>query len=161
MSRYSSSKTGSFSATIDSWVADTKERLVAVTRAAVGDVINEAQLPGPSVANPGADKGGKMPIATGFLRASGTSHLNSLPSGPTRGESKELNSYPSADDYTSTPQVGVDLAAMSIDDIFYFGWTAEYARAMNLKYGFVDAAIQNWQSHVSKRANELMKRSGK
>lgn len=148
MSRYSSSKTGSFSATIDSWVADTKERLVAVTRAAVGDVINEAQTP--------KAKGGHMPIDTGFLRASGTSHLNSLPSGPTRGESKVPNSYPSADDYTSTSQVGVDLAAMNIDDIFYFGWTAEYARKQNLDNGFVDAAIQNWQSHVSKRANELM-----
>lgn len=153
MSRYNSSKTGSFSAAVDKWIAETEDRMIAVVRYATSDVIDEAQT--------AREKGGKMPVDTGFLRKSGTSHLNSMPTGPTRGESKVPNSYPSEETYSDNAQVKVDLANLTMNDVFYFGWTAEYARKQNLDNGFADAAIQNWQQYVNTRASELMKRSGK
>lgn len=149
----------SFKAQVDKWVLETKERMEAVTRSAIGDLIEEAQRPGPSRANPGMNKGGKMPVDTGFLRASGMSNLNSMPIGPSKRENNEPNSYPSPNDYVTTPKVTVDLARMTYSDDFYFGWTAEYARAIEARYAFVDAAIQNWQQYVNNRANELMRRS--
>ena len=143
----------SFKAEVDAWIAETEQRLVAVTRSAVGDLINEAQTP--------VGKGGKMPVDTGFLRSSGLSNINSLPAGPSQKVLTTPLAYPSPDDYTVTGKVTVDLARLTINDKFYFGWTAEYANAMEVRYGFVGSAVQNWQSHVTKRAEELMRRSGK
>lgn len=144
----------SFKAEVDKWIAQTEENLIEVTRYAVGDLINEAQTPR-------GEKGGKMPVDTGFLRASGLSNLNSLPAGPSQKVLTTPLAYPSPDDYTVTGKVTVDLARLTINDKFYFGWTAEYANAMEVRYGFVGSAVQNWQSHVTKRAEELMRRSGK
>lgn len=152
---------GNFKASVDKWIAETEERLLRVMISSIGDVINEAQTPGPSVTNPGANKGGKMPVATGFLRASGSSNLNSLPFGPSKRELDTIGAYPSPDDYTTDGKVNVDLGKLKLGDKFYFGWTAEYANAMEVRYGFVASAVQNWQDHVTKRANELMQRSKK
>lgn len=143
----------SFKAEVDKWVTEVESRLVAVTRSAVGDLINEAQT--------STAKGGKMPVDTGFLRSSGLSNLNSLPAGASQKQLTTPLSYPSPDDYTTQGKVSVDLARLTIKDTFYFGWTAEYANAMEVKYGFVGSAVQNWQSYVTKRAEELMRRSGK
>lgn len=150
---------GTFKVSVDKFIAESKKNLLAVTRSAIGDLINEAQTPGPSMTNPGVNKGGKMPVATGFLRASGASNLNSLPFGSSKRESDILNSYSSPDDYTTDGKVNIDLARLSLDDKFYFGWTAEYANAMEVRYGFVGSAVQNWQNYVNKRAEELMRRS--
>lgn len=143
----------SFKAEVDKWVTEVESRLIAVNRSAIGDLINEAQT---SVA-----KGGKMPVDTGFLRASGLSNLNSLPAGPSQKQLTTPLSYPSPDDYTTQGKVAVDLARLTLNDIFYFGWTAEYANAQEVRNGFVSASIQNWQSYVTKRADELMRRSGR
>lgn len=143
----------SFKAQVDRWIAETEKRLVAVSRSAIGDLINEAQTP--------VAKGGNMPVDTGFLRASGLSNINSLPAGPSQKQSTTPLSYPSPDDYTTQGKVAVDLARLTLNDKFYFGWTAEYANALEVGYGFVASSVQNWQDHVTKRANELMKRSGK
>ena len=150
---------GKFQVEIDAFIANSKEKLLAVTRSAIGDIINEAQTPGPSVSNPGTNKGGKMPVATGFLRASGMSNLNSLPFGPSVREKNELNSYQSQDDYTENGNVTVDLGRFALGDKFYFGWSAEYANAMEVRYGFVASSVQNWQQHVTNRANEVKNRS--
>lgn len=143
----------SFKAEVDAWIAETEQRLVTVGRSAIGDLVNEAQT--------SVGKGGKMPVDTGFLRASGLSNLNSLPAGPSQKQLTTPLSYPSPDDYTTQGKVAVDLARMTLNDTFYFGWTAQYASKIEVRYGFVEGAVQNWQSHVTKRAEELMRRSGK
>lgn len=144
---------GSFSASVNDFVSKVEKNLLSVTRSAIQDVINEAQT---AVA-----KGGKMPVDTGFLRRSGMSHLNSLPFGPSQKATQTPGAYSSPEEYTSDPNVAVDLANLTLNDIFYFGWTAEYALMLETRYAFLDSALQNWQSNVKRRAEELEKRSAK
>ena len=49
-----------FSDAVKEFSEKSKKRVLAVSRAAIQDVINEAQTP--------VAKGGKMPVDTGFLR---------------------------------------------------------------------------------------------
>lgn len=144
---------GTFKVEIDKWVAETEERLLAVTRAAVQDIVEEAQTP--------VGKGGKMRVDTGFLRASGMSGINSMPIGPDKRLVDKPGAYPSPDRYSADSKVSINLANIKYGDTFYFGWTAEYALAREAYDGFLDSALQNWQAHVTKRANELKNRSGK
>ena len=144
-----------FSVTMDNWVLECKERLRKVAAQSIEHVIDEAQTPGPSVANPSGGRGGKMPIDTGFLRASGRSNIGSLPAGPSRGD--KTQKYPSPDEYSTEGSTAVNLARMNIGDVFYFGWCAEYAAVIELQYAFLDSALQNWQTIVSKNAEKLKK----
>lgn len=122
--------------------------LTAVARAAIGDVINEAST--------SRFKGGKMPVKTGFLRASGKASLTGMSVGAVKGDPE--TQYASADTYSSEGHINVVLAQMKAGDTFYFGWTAEYANTQNTYNGFMDAAIQNWQGYVNVRANEARRR---
>ncbi len=122
--------------------------LMGVARASIGDVINEATT--------SRFKGGKMPVKTGFLRASGKASLTGFPVGATKGDPDMQ--YPSADQYASEGHINVVLAQMKPGDTFYFGWTAEYANTQNTYNGFMDGAIQNWQGYVNVRANEAKRR---
>lgn len=143
----------SFAVQIDEWVRESKERLEAVARMSIQDTVNDAQT--------AAKQGGKMPVDTGFLRASGASSLTGMPYGPDKRLSNVPGSYPSPAEYHTDPKVSVDLANLKLGDTFYFGWTAEYARVREFYDGFLGSAMQNWQQVVSRRAEELRKRSGK
>jgi len=142
-----------FTVEVDAWVLECKERLLKVARQSISDVIEEAQTPGPSVANPSVSEGGKMPIDTGFLRASGRSNIGSMPYGPNRGVKNEK--YPSPDEYKTEGTTSVNLAKLAVGDVYYFGWGAEYAPVIELRYGFLDSALQNWQAIVSRNAAKL------
>lgn len=151
--------TKSFTDQVRDMVGDSKTALKGVVRASIQDVINEAQKPGPSVARPSGGKGGRMPVDTGFLRASGAGSLTGWPSGvsnkPANIDRAELTyTYIDGD-------VRAEIAKLDIGDTFYFGWTAEYALALNVRYGFLDAALQNWPMYVNKRAKEASKRMKK
>lgn len=143
--------TDSFSKQVEAMIGDNVKLLVAVARSAIGDVINEAST--------SKFKGGKMPVKTGFLRASGKAAIGQMPSGPNRGDPNIQ--YPSADTYASEGHINVILAQMKSGDTFYFGWTAEYANVQNVYNGFMDAAIQNWPMYVMKRAEEAKRRKKK
>lgn len=151
--------TKSFSEQVRDMVDDSKKALIGVARAAIQDTINEAQKVGPSVANPSAGRGGRMPVDTGFLRASGTGSLSGWPTGVSNKPSKipreSLTYTYIADDVKNL------LSQLDLGDTFYFGWTAEYAVAINVRYGFLDAALQNWPMYVDKRAKEAAKRMKK
>lgn len=149
--------TDSFEAQIRGMVEDTLNGLKAVFNQSVQDTINQAQLQGPSVANPSGGKGGRMPIDTGFLRASGRASLEGLPSGLGNGD-KRIK-YPSPDKYSETPSVKTTIASLKLGGSLWFGWTADYANAMEVRYGFLGAALQNWQSNVEKNAEQVRKRS--
>lgn len=143
----------SFSKQVEEWGDRAKEALVAVTRQSVQDVINEAQLRE-------AD-GGRMRVDTGFLRASGQSSINQMPYGPSVRFLHEKNSYPSPDDYTGEGGVASDIAKLQLGDVFYFGWTANYAAAREAKDGFLNTPLQRWQEIVDKNVSNYNRRSGK
>lgn len=133
---------------ISDWAKRTEDALLAIGRQSVQDLIDEAQTP--------RDKGGNMPVLTGFLRASGRAKVNSIPSGDTRGEKGQI--YGSAAKYSDEPTVSLAIADWNAGDTIYFGWTAEYALAQEYKCGFVETATQNWQQIVRKNEAELKKR---
>ena len=125
--------------------------LEAVTRQSIQDVVNRAQLQGPSVANPTGGKGGDMPVDTGFLRASAAASLQGWPTGPTNNPQKLPYSWDDNGVVTA-------LAALKLGDTFYFGWTADYAVEMNVRYAFMDKPIQNWKDYVRNNAINAAKR---
>lgn len=148
--------TDSFEAQMRGMVEDSLQALKGVFNQSVQDTINQAQLQGPSVANPSGGKGGRMPVDTGFLRASGRASLEGLPGGPIIGDKDKV--YPSPDKYTDTPSVKTTIATLKLGGSLWFGWTADYANAMEVIYGFLGAALQNWQSNVEKNAIETRMR---
>ena len=143
--------TDSFSKQIEAIVNKNIKVLEAVAKQSIQDVVNRSQLQGPSVANPSGGKGGDMPVDTGFLRASGAGSLEGMPSGPSSNPQKLPHKY-------SDNSVVSALANLKLGDTFYFGWTADYALKTNVRYGFMDKAIQNWQGYVTKNAEDAAKR---
>jgi len=120
---------GKFKAEVDKWITESEARMLRVTRFAVQDVVNEAQT--------SIRKEGKMPVVTGFLRASGASNIGSMPLGPDKRFKDEPGSYPSPDSYITDSKVSVNLANLKFGDVFYFGWTAEYARVIEMREAFL------------------------
>ncbi len=125
----------SFQAQVDDIVKKDAAKMDAVVKGSLQDLIDEAQL--------SDDYGGNMRVDTGFLRASGQSSLSGMPSGPTRGESKDPNSY-----QYSSAKVVANIMGLKPGGTLWFGWTAIYASAREFKDGFLSAALQNWQKIV-------------
>lgn len=134
---------GHLAADIEDFVAVSEKRMIAIARASIQDVINNAQT---AVA-----KGGRMRVKTGFLRASGQSSLNGMPSGPARGE--PTGSY----DWNAST-ITVTLGNMQIGNVFHFGWTANYARYRELYDGFLEGSLQNWARIVAFHTDDLRQR---
>lgn len=131
-----------FAAQIDAWVRKSQDRTKAVLQESAARLIEDAQTVGPSVKNPSNGAGGKMPVDTGFLRASMAVSFDGMPSGPNRGDPKQAYAYDDA-------QVTLKLAGVEVGKTIYAGWTADYAIYAEERYGFCRSAAQNWQNHVS------------
>lgn len=140
-----------FSAQVDAWVRKSKARGEAIFKESVDRVIEEAQTEGPSVANPGGGPG-KMPIDIGFLRASGQASLTGMPTGPRRPAEGALARTYNSDDATLT------ISRAKLGDTIHWGWTADYARAMEARYGFLRSAAQNWRPIVDAVTAEAKRR---
>lgn len=132
----------SFSAVVDAWVAETKDRITAVRNDAVQETINLMQLPGPSVANPGGGAGGHMPIDTGFLRSSLTAAVGDVfPSLRDNPDPKGQFSWDAQE--TSLVIVGAPLG-----EVIVAVYSASYAKKVEERYRFVSLAAQRWPQTV-------------
>jgi len=146
--------TESFSAQVNTYVAETLERSTAVFKQSAQDVIEDAQAPRPSDAynvsvskyNMGKSKKlGRMRVDTGFLRNSHVSGLNGS------------TSLSGADSYVLT------IVKAKLGDSITGGWTAEYAEAREFGSGdvgadfFLRGAAQKWQQFVDANSRKLMK----
>ena len=133
---------------IRDFVGRTEEKMLGVLRGALLDVTNDAQRE--------ITDGGRMPVITGFLRASGRANLNGWPIGPT---DKPKDTAPNS--YTWDGEaVATTLFAMEMGDTFHFGWTAVYAGTQEYNKGFLEAAMQNWQQHVNNNIRKAEKAGG-
>lgn len=137
---------GSFAADVEDWVRETNERVEAVMRASLNDVVENAQTP--------VAKGGRMRVDTGFLRASGRASLDGWPSGPSE---KPADALPNSFTWDGETIIAV-LAKLKVGDTFFFGWTANYAEYRELYDGFLEAALQNWARIVAFNTDTLRKR---
>lgn len=133
--------------------------LTMVAQESVQRLIHRAQTP--------KAKGGKMPLDTGFLRASGRMSLTGMPTGPVRGvevkgaapkgRSKAAKAEREERQVYSSPDT-VSISGFKLGTSIFFGWTAIYARRQNLYNGFLDSAIRNWQKIVDGVIRDLRDR---
>lgn len=142
----------SFSAAVSEWVAVSERRMEVVFKESAQDVISEMQEVGPSEANPDSFGTGRMPVDTGFLRASLQAAINSPATGMEFREplSKDIKYDPSP--------VALVIAGAKLGDAIFATYAASYAPQMEYRYGFVRLAAQNWQKIVNRRAAIVKKR---
>lgn len=141
----------SFSASVEGWAAQTKERSEAVFKASAQRVISVIQTPGPSVANPAGGEGGNMPIDTGFLRASIQANL--------AGGLPILRDNPGGKYTYDGGQIDLVLAAAKLGDKITVAYGANYARHMEERYAFVRLGAQQWPQVVREVAAEAQART--
>ena len=131
-----------FETQIDNFVVNSEQKMLIVMRESIDAVVNDAQTP--------VAKGGRMRVKTGFLRSSGAAALNMVPRGATKGDPNMVYDY-------SGTSVNEALARMKIGDVFYFGWTANYARVREAYDGFLEVAVQKWQQFVNQSVGKFKK----
>jgi len=133
-----------FEADVNAWTRKTQARLEAVFKSSVQEVARQAQVP--------QEKGGNLPVDTGFLRNSGQAALNRMPSG---------DSFQDASDSAGKQVMdatAVTIARANLGDAIIFGWTAEYAPFMEARYAFMRTAAANWRSIVAREADRIKAR---
>lgn len=141
-----------FNKQLDEFVGKTEEKILAVTKNSIQEVVEEASTP--------VKLGGKMRVDTGFLRSSGTASLNQLPTGESEGRKRiagELGVLPEYSNYNTGSVLQAVLADFKLGDTFYFGWCANYAIYRETYDGFLVSACQNWSSIVDKNMRRLKK----
>lgn len=140
-----------FETQIDKFVVDTEKKLLAVVKESIKEVVLDAQTP--------VSKGGKMRVDTGFLRWSGIATLNELPRGISKGRRRRAGEVGPLAEYNKEVETNINLVLlkMKMGDVFYFGWTAKYARHREMYDGFLESALQKWQYFVDASAKKLRK----
>ena len=126
----------------------------AVFKGSCQALVNEAQNP--------VGHGGNLPVITGFLRASPVASIG----GPTpinrAGKGEKDQSYT----WNTSPLLAT-LATLQTGQVFFFCWTAVYARVVEyggpgrVGRGFVRRAAQRWRFIVSaevKKAKQAARR---
>lgn len=147
-----------FETQIDQIVVNTKQRLLNVVVQSLADLVKEAQK---TTLN-----GGKMRVDTGFLRRSGAGSLEGMPVGAGRGRKRGAQDPASGvlPEYKYDEQqdfLTVILNKMKIGDVFYWGWTATYAKYREAYDGFLETSLQNWQGYVDKSVEFYRKRDAR
>lgn len=124
-----------------------KRRMNYVARDATYRVLNEAQQTIPS--------GGNLPIDTGFLRSSLAGKIGSLPSGQTSGDGAYVADTIGPGESASSTIIRWQPHA---GEKFFAGWTASYARFMNMRYGYMTSAVEKWEDFVAYSAAEAKRK---
>ena len=138
-----------FAADIERWAEATEAKLRAVFRMSAQDVIEVMQEVGPSKTNPASTGTGRMPVATGFLRASLKVQLNADPP-----PANVANPNPDGRFSFNPAAATLVINQAEIGDRVTAGFTANYARAVDLGtskfpgYHFVEYASGQWQQIV-------------
>lgn len=135
-------------ADIEEFVRQSEDRMLAVVRGSLRDMVEDMQTP--------TAKGGRMRVDTGFLRASGRASLEGFPSGPNqKPPGAPTGQYTGALDTYDGTALNAVLLSLKLDDTFYWGWVAAYAPVRELYDGFMDTALQNWQGYVNVNSDKF------
>lgn len=148
---------GEFSAVIEKYSDLTKQEIEVIFLEAAQALWYDVTL--------SDDEGGRMPIDTGFLRASGKASLNQpinrIENNPLPPEQREKGKIYFKVDAEELQLVLLDFA---LGDTIYFTFSAAYAR--HQEYGtkfqkgkhFVSANVANWQNYVNAAAYQVVNR---
>lgn len=124
-------------ADIQKFVTKSDERLLAVMRGSLRDMVNDMQTT--------VREGGRMRVDTGFLWNSGGASLDGYPTGVSKRPEDAI-----AGQYAwNVSSLDAVLLNMKLGDTFFWGWVAEYAPVRETYDGFMDTALQNWQGYVN------------
>lgn len=135
---------------IDRIVADTEAKMLDVARFSIAALIEDVQKT--------RAEGGRMRVDTGFLRWSALGSLNKIPSGQSEPRKRNVGELGVFSEYRKFGQeINPLLAKMKIGDIFYFGWTAKYARYREVYDGFLDVGVQKWSQFVDSAIRKVKK----
>lgn len=127
---------------MDAWARKSKARATAIFRESAQRLSEQVQTV--------QGEGGKLPIDTGFLRASFSLSLQGVPF----GQGKNPGGSFTYDD----SEVVLTLAGAELGQTIYGGWVAEYAPFMEERYGFLRSGAQNWQAIVKQVTAEAKAR---
>ncbi|NUM72736.1 hypothetical protein HUU40_00100 [candidate division KSB1 bacterium] len=130
-----------FSAQVDEIVRRNSALMGMVAQESIQRTIKIAQTP--------KRKGGKMPLRTGFLRASGRLSLTGVPTGPIRPAKK-------GEKYSSSENVII--AGFKLGASVFWGWTAIYARKQEMHNDFLGSALRRFQKTVDEVVLDLRNR---
>lgn len=132
-----------FTAQVHEIIRKNSRLMTMVAQESTQRLIHRAQVP--------KAKGGKMPVDTGFLRASGRLSLTGVPTGPVRGDpNRGKDAYKSPD--------SVEISGFKLGRSIFWGWTAIYARRQELRNGFLSSPIRQWQKIVDGVVRDLRDR---
>jgi hypothetical protein len=134
--------TGDFAAQVDAWTAKARRRAEAVFRESAQRVVEEMKRP--------VGAGGKLPVDTGYLRASIQASTATMPLIRRGAHPEPGHSY-----MDNASEITMVIANMKLGEIIYIGVTAEYGA--HVEYGargrppagFVRGAAQGWQGLVN------------
>lgn len=128
-----------FTATVDKWVLETRQRMIAVFRTAAQYVIEDVR--------------NRTPVDTGYARASWTVTLDApLPMRGTRGDGYQAPSY-------SLVIAGADLGStIYLSAVANYLGHLEYGARGRAGVGMVRLASQAWQQHVNRATAEAQSR---
>lgn len=124
----------SFKSQIDKWTTLSQNRMEAVFRQSAQDL-------GIEVNNPKA-KGGKLPVDTGFLRASFGAQVNGTPKGS------------GTNDFNPQALI-VAIQRAVLGDEITFGYSANYAKKQEAVNGFIRLNVQEWPQIVTKAVKKV------
>lgn len=128
---------GSFAAKVEALTKKYQRQMRATMRGSVQKTVSIAQRI--------EDHGGRMHLDTGFLRASLSAHVGSMPSG------ESVNPDPKAGELTFQYEGEALQAALlrwEPGEVLYVGWTANYARPREARDGFLRGAVEQWDGTV-------------
>lgn len=142
----------SFSAQVSAWVAETKERVVAVRNEAAQRTVELMQTP--------VAAGGNLPVDTGFMRASLRALIGiALPGETYRPDGPGHYGYDES-------AVNLVIASAQLSDTITVAYSANYALFVEMggrgrpARRFVALAAQNWPSIVEQVCVEARSRAG-
>lgn len=136
-----------FNAQVNKWVRQTEARMTAVFRESTQRVVSEAQS--------------RIPVDTGFARASIRASLSELPQIDPGFHGGHGQSY----SYDQGSIVAT-IASAKLGETIYVGWTAnyviylEYGHSQQAPSGFVRISAMQWPRIVSEVSAELRSRAG-
>ncbi len=135
-----------FSAQVSDWVKQTQARMTAVFRESTQRVVSAAQA--------------RIPVDTGFARASIRGSLDSMPQIDPAFRGQPGNTY------ADSGEVTLVIAGATLGQTIYVGWTANYViylengHSQQAPSGFVRLAAMEWPRIVSEVSAEAKSRAG-
>jgi hypothetical protein len=138
---------GEFSATVDAWCLKSQKRMLAIFRESAQRTVSIAQ--------------DRIPIDTGFARASVRASLDSMPPiDPGMSNKSHVSFAYNSGDITLT------IAGAELGVQLFIGWTANYVgflengSSKQAPSGFVKLAAMQWQATVNQVVQEAKARAG-